>query len=447
MSRLDAQFSASDTFRIGIADSRGDGRPDYAYVANVLYADTVTPARVSRAGGVVTLTGIGFNPGLQVSAAGSNANLLSSSATLLQVGVPSAVMDGTATLQVTDPVSGGFSRMGSVLTYGAAADDQLLLLQGSEPPTAVGSQAANPIRVQVVASDGVTPVNGATVAWSTTNGTVLSACNGGTNCSVLSDQSGESSTWATPTATGQSTITMTLAPAAYPSPPSKQATVVGTSSSLDLAAVAPTRWVGQGATVDVPLTVQALNAGVPQSNVVVNYRLTKGTATLSAGSATTNGLGYATASAHLANHSADVQVSACVAPNNAPCQTFTLYATPASFWTLVTISGSAQVVAEGHPFQPLIMQVTDGSAAANPVMGVKRRFQYHAGPRASRFRIANGGRHDRWGNRHDDHSGIIFDPGRDHAGWDSFDCAYTGGGDRAVRPVHYCERGSGNGPV
>jgi hypothetical protein len=374
MSRLDAQFSASDTFRLGIADSRGDGRPDYSYVASVLYSDTVTPARVSLAGGVVTLNGIGFNPGLQVSAAGNHANLLSSSATQLQVAIPSAALDGTATLEVTDPVSGGFSRMGSALTYGAAADDQLLLLQGSEPATPVGSQAANPIRVQVVASDGVTPVNGATVAWSATNGTALSVCSGGTNCSVLSDQSGESSTWVTPMATGQSTITATLAPAAYPSPPSKQATLVGTSSSLDLAAVSPTRWVAQGATIDVPLTVEALNAGVPQSNVLVNYKLTVGTATLSSNSATTNGSGYAIVTAHLANHSADVQVSACVAPNNVPCQSFTLYATPASLWTLETISGSAQVVPDGHSFQPLIMRVTDGSVAANAVMGVSVAF-------------------------------------------------------------------------
>jgi len=149
---------------------------------------------------------------------------------------------------------------------------------------------------------------------------------------------------------------------------------VGTSSSLDLAAVSPTRRVGEGATIDVPMLVKVLNAGVPQSGVVVNYRLTNGTATLSASSATTNGEGYATASAHLANHNADVQVSACVAPNNAPCQTFTLYAIAASFWTLATISGSAQVVTDGHSFQPLIMRVTDGSQAANPVMGVSAAF-------------------------------------------------------------------------
>jgi hypothetical protein len=374
MSRLDAQFSVSDTFRMGIADFRGDGRPDYSYVASVLYADTVTPARVSLEGGIVTLNGMGFNPGLQVSVAGNSASLLSSSATQIQVALPSAARDGIAGLQVSDPVTDGFSRMDSVLTYGAAADDQLLLLQGSEPATPVGSQAANPLRVRVVASNGMTPVNGATIAWSTTNGTTLSICGGGTNCSGLSDQSGESSTWVTPMAIGQSTITATLAPAAYSAPPSKQATLVGTASPLDLAAMAPTKWVAQGATIDVALTVEALNAGVPQSNVVVNYRLTVGAATLSAASATTNSSGYAAVSAHLANHNADVQVTACVAPNNVPCQTFTLHATPASLWTLETMSGSVQVVRDGQSFQPLTVRITDGSTAENPVIGVSVAF-------------------------------------------------------------------------
>jgi hypothetical protein len=116
---------------------------------------------------------------------------------------------------------------------------------------------------------------------------------------VLSDEAGESSSWVTPTATGQSTITIALAPASYLPPQSQQATVVGTSSALDLVAVTPTRWVGQGATLAVPLTVEALNLGVPKANVTVNFALTKGTASLSDGSGTTNASGFATITAQL----------------------------------------------------------------------------------------------------------------------------------------------------
>jgi len=374
MTRLDAQFGVSETFRVGIADFRGDGRPDYFYQASLLYSDTVTPARLSLAGGVTTLNGIGFNPGLQVSVAGNNGSTLSASASHIQVAVPSGTPDGTATIQVTDPVSGAFSQMIGALTYGASATDLLLLLQGAESATAVGSQAANAIRVRAVAADGVTPVSGATMAWSATNGLQFSACSGASSCSVLSDEAGESSNWVTPTASGPSTITIALAPASYSPPQSQQATVVGTSTALDLAAVTPTRWVGQGATIAVPLTVEALDVGVPTANVTVNFAITRGTVSLSAGSATTNVSGFATITANLTNLSANVQVSACVAPNNAPCQTFTLFAWPPSLWTLEPVSGSSQVVPTGQAFQPLVMRVTDGSVAANPVMGVNVTF-------------------------------------------------------------------------
>ena len=168
MTRLDAQFGVSEAFRVGVADFRGDGRPDYFYQASLLYSDTVTPARLSLAGGVTTLNGIGFSPGLQVTVAGNNGSTLSVSASQIQVAVPSGTPDGSATIQVTDPVSGAFSQMIGALTYGASATDLLLLLHGAEPATAVGSQAASAIRVRAVAADGVTPVSGATIAWTST---------------------------------------------------------------------------------------------------------------------------------------------------------------------------------------------------------------------------------------------------------------------------------------
>src|SRR5580704_10114759 len=204
MTRLDTQFNTSEAFRLAVADFRGDGRPDYFYQATLLYSDTATPPRVSLAGGITTLSGIGFNPRLQVTVAGNNGTTLSVSASQIQAALPAGTQDGTATIQVTDPVSGGFSQMIGALTYGAAATDLLLPLQAAEPSTPVGSQAANPIRLRAVAADGVTPVSGATIAWSATNGLQFSACSGTSSCSVLSDEAGESSSWVTPTTTGPS---------------------------------------------------------------------------------------------------------------------------------------------------------------------------------------------------------------------------------------------------
>jgi hypothetical protein len=98
MSRLDAQFTVSDTFRVGVADFRGDGRPDYFYRASLLYSDTVTPARLSLAGGVTNLVGTGFNPKLQVTVAGNKGTTLSASASHIEVTVPAGSLDGTASI-------------------------------------------------------------------------------------------------------------------------------------------------------------------------------------------------------------------------------------------------------------------------------------------------------------------------------------------------------------
>ncbi len=372
--RLDAQFLAGGSFRLGVADFRGDGRPDYFYFASILYSDSVAPARIGLRGGPATLHGLGFHPGLQVSVGAASGTVLAFSANDLQAALPAGILDGTASIVVNDPASGGFSQMTDALTYGAAATDLLLLLHGSEPSTAVGAEAANPIRVRVVAADGVTPVDGATVAWATTNGASLSVCGGASSCSALSDEAGFAFTQVTPTATGTSDITATLAPASYTPPQSKQATMMGTESALDLAAVAPTKWVGQGATIDVPLTVRVLNLGEPQNNVAINFRVSRGSGSLSSGTGITSNTGYASTIVHLANHSADVQVTACVAPNNAPCQTFTLFATPASSWRIENVGGSTQIIPAGQPFQSLVLRITDGASPSNPVMGVNLVF-------------------------------------------------------------------------
>ncbi len=375
MTRLDAQFFTSAMYRVSVADFRGDGRPDYFYRASLLYSDSVTPARASLAGGVAILNGTGFRPGLQASVADSESTILSATASQLAVSVPAAAQDGVATIQVTDPVSGAFSQMIGALTYGAVSTDLLVMLQGLEPAAPIGAQAATAMRVRAVAADGVTPVSGATIAWSATNRLQFSVCGGASSCSVLSDESGESSSFVTPVVVGASTVTIALAPNSYSSPQTQLATVVGISSALDLVALMPTRWIAQGATLAVPLSVEALDLGVPLANVLVNFTITQGTATLSAPTAFTSSAGYARVNVQLTNQTSEVHVSACVAPNNVPCQTFKLLSTPSTLWTLETVSGSLQIVPIGQSFQPLVVRVTDGSVIANPVMGLNVVFE------------------------------------------------------------------------
>jgi hypothetical protein len=374
MSRLDAQVLNSNSFLIGIADLRGDGRPDYHYHAHVLYGDSAIPARVPVNGGAITLQGTGFWPGLSVAVGATSTPLLETNASQILTAVP-AQSDGPQTITISDPVSGAFSIMTNVLTYGAAATDQIVLLQGGNPPTPVGTQATYPVTVRVLASDGVTPVNGATVGWTTTNGATLSACSGASACSASSDESGIASTLVTPAATGTAIITATLAPGVYSPAQSVSTSLTATSSSLDIGVTTPYLWIAQGATLSVPLTARVVSLGAPQSGATVNFRIAQGSGSLSAPSAVTNSSGYASITLTVANFVLSVQLSACVAPANSPCQTIYANAVAAAALNLQAVAGASQVVT-GTPFQPLMVRVTDSATPPDPVLGASVLFQY-----------------------------------------------------------------------
>jgi hypothetical protein len=373
LSRLDAQILNSSSFIIGIADLRGDGRPDYSYHAHILYGDSVNPPRVPVTGGAITLQGTGFAPGLSVTVGGASVPLLATNASQILVTAP-AQSDGAQTITVTDPVSGAFSIMTGVLTFGAASTDEILLLQGGNPQTPVGTEATNPVIVRVVASDGVTAVNGATVGWTTTNGAALAACGGASSCSVVSDESGIASTSVTPAATGVATITATLAPGVYNPSQSVSGTLSATMSSLDIGVTTPYLWVASGATVSVPITARVLSTGVPQSGMTVNFRIAQGSGSLSSATAVTSSTGYASVTLTLTNFTANVQLTACVAPGNSPCQTVYGNAVAAGLLNLQAVAGAGQVVT-GQAFQPLVVRVTDSSTPPNPILGASVLFQ------------------------------------------------------------------------
>ena len=374
MSLLSAEVLNSNGFIIGISDVRGDGRPDYSYHAHILYGDSATPSRLPTTGGAITLQGIGLEPN-QVVTVGNTGVLLimASNASQLLVSAP-AQGDGPQTITVTDPVSGAFSSMTNVLTFGASATDQILLLQGGNPPTPVGTQATNPVSVRVVASDGVTPVSGATVGWSTTNGTSFSACNGAPSCSVSSDEGGSASTFVTPTAPGVATITATLAPGVYSPPKSVSGTLFATSTSLDIGVTTPYLWIAQGASISVPITARVVSLGIAKSGVTVDFAIAQGSGSLSAGSAMTNSAGYASVTLTVTNLTANVQLTACATPGGTPCATVYGNAIAPALWNLQAVGGAGQVVA-GTAFQPLTVRVTDSATPPDPILGASVLFQ------------------------------------------------------------------------
>jgi hypothetical protein len=373
MSRLDTQIVTSNSFIIGIADLRGDGRPDYHYHAHLLYGDSVNPPRVPVMGGPVVLQGTGFAPGLTVALGAASAPLLATNASQMLAAVPGRG-DGPQTITISDPVSGAFSIMTDVLTFGAAPTDSLVLLQGVNPPTPVGTQATNPVMVRVMASDGITPVNGATIGWTATNGAMLSACIGDSTCSVISDESGMASTLVTPAATGNAVITATLAPGVYSPAQSVGSTLSATSTSLDIGVTTPNLFIAQGASLSVPLTARLVNLGTPLSGKQVNFFIDQGSGSLSSTSAVTNSSGYASVNLTVTNFTVSMQLSACAAPGNNPCQNISVNAVAAAVMNLQAVAGAGQVVT-GAAFQPLTVRVTDSSTPPNPVLGASVLFQ------------------------------------------------------------------------
>jgi hypothetical protein len=372
MTRLDAQIGGTANFLVGISDIRGDGRPDYRYHAYVLYADSVSPARVSVNGGAIAVSGTGFHSGLTAAVGSTTAAPLAASAGQLLVAAP-AHGDGLQSITITDALSGSASTMTNVLTYGAAASDIIVLLNAGSPSTPVGTQAMNPMSVRVLAADGVTPISGATVGWSAGNALQLSACGGASSCSTITDQNGNAATWLTPSAIGSSTITATLAPGVYSSSPSVRITLSATESASDLGLITPYLWIAQGATATLPLTARVLKNGIPQNNVTVNFTIVNGSGTLSAASAQTSSSGYATVNLTVTQITSQVQVSACVAPANAPCQPFYANAVSLANQTLQPVGGGGQV-STGQAFQPVIVRVTDFSSPPNPVIAASVTF-------------------------------------------------------------------------
>jgi hypothetical protein len=226
-----------------------------------------------------------------------------------------------------------------------------------------------------VAPDGVSPVAGASVQFSSAPAVAFSVCAGASSCTVLTDQSGLASTWMTVLSANVMTLTAKLAPASYSAPQQVQATLLGVQSPLDMSLAAYSVWVAQGATVSVPLTARVLSNGTAVSGKTVNYQIMQGTGTLGAASAQTDSSGYATLNLQLNSATTGAQVSICVAPGNSPCQTFNAMVVSSSSLQLQSVSGILQITSPGQSFQPVVFRVVDSATPPHPVFGGGVFFQ------------------------------------------------------------------------
>jgi len=360
---LNARFLESGNFKLGIADFRGDGRPDFRYRARVFYGDSVAPARVANdSGAALTIRGLGLNAATTATISSRDMRVIAAFSDRIVLTAPS-LSDGiyNIDLQARD---GATSSLINAIAFGAVEGDKIVLLQGAaNPATPVGGEALNPLRVRVVERDGITPVAGASVRLSASPASVLfSACNASA-CSLETDEQGEVVTRLVPTAVGTFTVTAAISPTAY-----VQAEVSGTSSALAISALSHAAWVAQGGSGSVALNVRVLASGQPVAGRTVQYAVTQGSAGLSSPTAVSNAAGYAGVNLNLSSVQGEVHASACVMPGAAPCSNYYVFVVPASQLRLQFVAGGEQqIINTTQAFAPITLRVTDSVSPPNPV--------------------------------------------------------------------------------
>ena len=123
--------AGDDIVRIGIADLRGDGRPDYAYNGWVLYADTVTPANLPASGGPITIQGMGFRLADTVLVGGKAALVTSISPNQITAIAPPAAsgVTGSVNVEVDDlPTFYAAAVIPGGVSYNSGTGDALTLV-------------------------------------------------------------------------------------------------------------------------------------------------------------------------------------------------------------------------------------------------------------------------------------------------------------------------------
>ena len=359
---LNARFLKSGNFKLGIADCRGDGRPDFRYRGRVFYGDSVAPARVAAgSGAALSVRGIGLNSATAVTINGSRTPIIAVLPDRIVLTAPN-LAGGIYNIDLQAP-DGASSSLINALTYGTVTGDQLVLLQGAgNPGTPAGGEAPNPLRVRVVEADGITPVAGATVALNASPaGVLFSACNAAT-CSLLTDEQGEAATRMVPTAVGTFTVMAAISPAVY-----VHTDVTGVASSLAISSLTQSAWVAQGGSGRLALNVRVLSSGQPVAGRSVQFGVIQGSASLSSATAVSNGAGYASVELNISSLAGEVHVSACVMPGTAPCSNFYVFMVPASALRLQYAAGEQQIINTAQAFSPVTLRVTDSSIPPNPV--------------------------------------------------------------------------------
>jgi hypothetical protein len=333
--------SADDVVRIGIADQRGDGRPDYPYNGWVLYAGTVSPQHLPATGGPIVIQGMGFRLADTVLVGGQPAQVTSISpneitaiAPPAATGVTGSPITGSVDVEVDDqPLFFAAAVLPSGISYDAGTGDALTLL--TAPSNSIPIGVPIPFTVTALAPD-LTPAPGVTVTYAVTTGTATLAC-GQPACSVTTTGDGRATIAVTAHDATWSIVTASLANGS-----SLQSHFSGGPPPV-LTAITPQLSLAAGSSFTWTVQALVLSNGIPLSAQNVAWQSTAGIVPAGTAAALTNANGIATNALTVGplTEGQTATISACLNGTN-QCVAFTAFGARAEFGVLHAVSGTTQ---------------------------------------------------------------------------------------------------------
>ena len=353
---------ADDIVRIGIADLRGDGRPDYAYDGWVLYADTVEPQRLPASGGPIVIRGMGFRTADTVLVGGQPAMVTSISPNEITAIVPAAApgVSGSVDVEVDDlPAYYAATIVSGGVSYDSGTGDALTLV--TAPSNTVPISTPMAFTVTALGSD-MTPAGDVTVIFTVTSGSATLAC-GLPVCSVVASGDGRATMNLTAPDSKWSIVTASLTNGS-----SLQAHFAGGTPPA-LSSLTPQLSLAAGATFTWTVQALVLSNGNPAANQSVSWQNSaQGIASLGSIGGMTDSAGIATKTLTVGPlaEGQTATIGACLNGTN-QCITYTAFGARPEYAFLLPISGTLQSLGISTAPAPIALRLFDMDG--NPMAG------------------------------------------------------------------------------
>lgn len=350
----------AEPVRLGIADLRGDGRPDYAYNGWLLYADTVFPTHLPATGGPIVIHGTGFHLSDSVLVGGRQALIVAITPNEIDAVAPAAAagVTGSVDVEVDDlPIYYAAAIIPGGLSYDAGTGDALTLVTAPAGTVPIGV----PVPFTVAALDSnLAPLGGLAVTFTVTAGSATLGC-GQISCTVMTTGDGRASMPVTATGSARSIVTTSLGNGA-----TLEAQFTG-GTPPSLAALTPRLSLAAGAVFTWTVQALALANGAPAPGQSITWQPVSGIAAPSAPVVTSsNGIAAQTLIVGPLAEGQTATIDACINGTN-QCAAFTALGARPEYAVLTPVSGASQNLSSSATPAQIVLRLLDTDS--NPMAG------------------------------------------------------------------------------